>query len=434
MIKFFLLLFSFSLLQAGELESNALKAKEKWGLAWAVRSASVPYVTTQNDNFQNSYIPLFYLDTPYFYLDGNEGGFRLIKDSDFKLSLLARHHFVDMPRHDEYFFSEDSIDMGLQLQYMFDERVTLSSEFLTDPAWRKRINLRASFVYDRHSWALKNYLQASYKSSEYNSFYYGLSSQGNAPIDSGVMLSAGVKSRYYMSHSWYLLANAEVTQLDEASRHAKPIKSSLQTEIMLGLGFSQKHHATPKTKPLKGYMRLAFGEATPSSFTENITAQGSRDLKHNTMVSFFYGYPLEEALFGSSVKVYFSPGFVQHLQSSVQEATQEYVMSFKFYYQPKGWWLRFGGGSGLSYISDITYIEKHNLIKDGYNNESHLMHFLDLSCDIELRHIFGNNYKGLWFGYGLHHRSGVFEAAKHFGNIKGGSNYNTLYLQYDFTH
>ena len=31
-----------------------------------------------------------------------------------------------------------------------------------------------------------------------------------------------------------------------------------------------------------------------------------------------------------------------------------------------------------------------------------------------------------------HHRSAIFETASHFGRIKGGSNYNTVYLQWHF--
>jgi outer membrane protein len=38
----------------------------------------------------------------------------------------------------------------------------------------------------------------------------------------------------------------------------------------------------------------------------------------------------------------------------------------------------------------------------------------------------------LWFGYSLHHRSAIFETSSAFGRIKGGSNYNSLYLQYHF--
>jgi outer membrane protein len=43
-----------------------------------------------------------------------------------------------------------------------------------------------------------------------------------------------------------------------------------------------------------------------------------------------------------------------------------------------------------------------------------------------------NSMRDMWFGYSLHHRSSIFESSSAFGRISGGSNYNTLYLQYHF--
>jgi outer membrane protein len=62
---------------------------------------------------------------------------------------------------------------------------------------------------------------------------------------------------------------------------------------------------------------------------------------------------------------------------------------------------------------------------------SHLNFFLDLSADINLG-FFGKNFESFWIGAAIHHRSSVFEASSLFGRIKGGSNYNTAYLQWHF--
>ena len=39
--------------------------------------------------------------------------------------------------------------------------------------------------------------------------------------------------------------------------------------------------------------------------------------------------------------------------------------------------------------------------------------------------------KALWLGVAVHHRSSIFESASQFGRIKGGSNYPSIYLQWD---
>jgi len=90
------------------------------------------------------------------------------------------------------------------------------------------------------------------------------------------------------------------------------------------------------------------------------------------------------------------------------------------------------GAEGISYISDVTYIERTEMEEKGYS-PSKLMNAIDFSVDINLGDIFNTKaLKGTWLGYGIHHRSSIFESASQFGRIKGGSNYNTVYLQFDF--
>ena len=63
---------------------------------------------------------------------------------------------------------------------------------------------------------------------------------------------------------------------------------------------------------------------------------------------------------------------------------------------------------------------------------SELMNYLDFSFDVNVGDLFrSERFSRLWLGYSIHHRSSIFESASQFGRIKGGSNYNTIYLQYD---
>jgi outer membrane protein len=63
---------------------------------------------------------------------------------------------------------------------------------------------------------------------------------------------------------------------------------------------------------------------------------------------------------------------------------------------------------------------------------SKLLQYLGFSVDLNLGDIFGEKVEDLWLGYDIHHRSAVFENASEYGRFKGGSNYNTVYLQYHF--
>ena len=93
---------------------------------------------------------------------------------------------------------------------------------------------------------------------------------------------------------------------------------------------------------------------------------------------------------------------------------------------------RVGFAEGASYASRVTYIEESELNKKDYE-VSKLMNYLDFSIDIDLSKLFDlKASNSLWLGYYIHPRSAIFENASHFGRIKGGSNYNSIYLQWHF--
>ena len=180
-------------------------------------------------------------------------------------------------------------------------------------------------------------------------------------------------------------------------------------------------------------MRIAHGWATDSSLGDIVAGDVEDDPFDNQLTSIFYGYPLTDELFGVPLDIYLTPGFVWHHSSDVQGRSQEVVLAIKAYYTidwPTTW--RFGFAEGLSWISDITHIERVSLEDKGYE-PSDLMNYLDFSLDVNLGELFGSKrLRPLWLGYSIHHRSSIFESASQFGRIKGGSNYNSVYLQYDF--
>ena len=79
----------------------------------------------------------------------------------------------------------------------------------------------------------------------------------------------------------------------------------------------------------------------------------------------------------------------------------------------------------------MTYIEATEMKEKGYE-PSELLNYLDFSLDVNLGDIFGEKLDQWWLGYSIHHRSAIFESSSRFGRIKGGSNYNSAYLQWHF--
>jgi len=187
------------------------------------------------------------------------------------------------------------------------------------------------------------------------------------------------------------------------------------------------------------------------------------------MTSIFYGHPLSDALFGvEALDIYMVTGYVRHLSSDPYDQTlapgeginsddfvglgnnpcngsdpctitydtqpsNEYVLGLKLFYNinwPVHW--RLGLAEGLSYIDTVTNIEQREMDRKGYRS-SNLMNYIDVTLDFSLGDTFGvQAINDLYFGVGIHHRSSIFETSSSFGRIKGGSNYNSMYLQYHF--
>jgi len=105
----------------------------------------------------------------------------------------------------------------------------------------------------------------------------------------------------------------------------------------------------------------------------------------------------------------------------------------KFYYTvPLPVRLKLGVAEGWSWVTDIPYVENREIRAKGYE-PSPLLNYLDFSVDLNLGDIFGGEtLDKTWLGYDIHHRSAIFESAQQFGRIKGGSNVQMVYLQYDF--
>lgn len=92
--------------------------------------------------------------------------------------------------------------------------------------------------------------------------------------------------------------------------------------------------------------------------------------------------------------------------------------------------MRSGIAEGLSYASQVAYVERTKLEARGYRPNKFL-NYLDFSIDTDLGELLGSpSARRVWIGYGIHHRSGVFETGSRFGRIGAGGNYNTFYVQW----
>lgn len=407
--------------------------EQPWGLAAVVRMASIPYATQSvvEDTSVSTFVPMMFYQGDRLFLNGTEAGLNLYRYEDWELNALVRMHFIDIPSSFQNQIGGDTGDVGFQLKYQFEDNLYSQFDVLSDPDGRFSSMATLGAIYQTGNWRFRPQASLNWKESAYNSYYYGLNIE---PINAGVDIKLGASVSYHVASNLYLLAGARATRFDKNIQDSFIVDEDWQGEVYAGFGFFNDSKKPRKTTlSNKPYLRVAHGWATPSNIGEIFSGNRVKDEFNNQLTSLFYGHPLTDELFGLPLDIYLTPGFVWHWSSDVQGSTQEYVMAVKAYYTvewPVKW--RFGAAEGLSYISNITYIEQSEMDRKGYE-PSNLLNFLDFSFDVNLGDLF--NHKPLdnvWFGYSLHHRSAIFESASQFGRIKGGSNYNTVYLQFDF--
>lgn len=417
-------------------EEKATLGEQEWGIAAVYRMASIPFDTQSGDQTVSTFVPLMYFNNEHFFVDGLEGGAYLYASDDekYQLNALMRLRFVDIPASEQNALQGDTFDFGAQLRYQIDPQWHLDSELMTDSDSRFHANLTVSGQYEFGDWELNPHLTARYKGADFNSEYYAFSSLTNERISAGVDINLGVSARYHVYSNLYLLGATSVTRLDNNAYNSSAIEDRYQGEVYLGFGFFNDKTKAPKSELTnKRYMRVAHGWATPSNIGDIMKFNSEKDPYNNQLTSLFYGHPLTDELFGIPLDIYFTPGIVHHWSSEVQSSATEYVAAIKAYYTidwPTKW--RFGVAEGISYIDSFTYVEHEEMKSKGYTPSNYL-NYLDFSFDINVGDLLNNrDLDKVWFGYSLHHRSAIFEKASQYGRIKGGSNYNTLYVQIDF--
>ena len=423
-------LFLFNLTQIYAQDENPKVQTEKsWAIGMVVRTATIPFATDE-DRTVATLVPLIFYEGDRFYMRGIELGFKFYSIGDWQFSALGRMHFFDIPKSYQNRIQGDNVDWGFQARYQPFPLTYLDLELLSD--WQKNVSSNARLALDLYQggFHFDPYFELKLKGNSYNSTYFGLTQQ---EVKAGIDMSVGIIADYHVLSNFYFYGAARLTLLDRQVRRLDFVNRDVNANLLFGVGFSNDPTRPRKEElGIKPYIRLSHGWATPSDLANIIRFNATPDTANNQMTSIFYGQPLTDNLLGVPIEVYLTPGFAWHWASHVQRSCQELVIAVKLFYTFK-WPIRwkFGAGEGLSWVNRIPFVEKSEMERKGYQ-PSNLLNFLDFSLDLNIGDIFGGDQmKKIWIGYGIHHRSAIFEKAQQFGRIRGGSNFQTIYLQYD---
>nr|WP_283164178.1 MipA/OmpV family protein [Shewanella corallii] len=422
--------------QADALQVSAHQSESgdtPWGIAIGVRRSDIPYAVEDDEVFD--VLPLLKYQGEYGYINGMEAGVHLWQNDQHQVNAYTRFRFVDIPKELQNEAQAESFDLGLQYKFAhgpWEADIAL----LSDSYKRAYMYSRTKFHWHSGDWDLIPYAEFQWKSDQFNDYYYGLD---RYEVGSGLQFNAGVTARYHVASNLYLLGRFGVGRLEDKISQLPTIENQYQYETFLGFGFfpdnkqEKSVSRADSSRDDSEFFRLSHGWATPSNLSYILTGDAEKDPYNNQMTSLFYGTRLSETLFGLPIELYFTPGVAWHYDSEVQGEIVEGVVAIKaFYTFELGPRWRFGVAEGLSYVTNLTYIEKSELDEKGYK-PSKLLNYLDFSLEVNLGDLFNSNtMHGIWLGYSIHHRSGIFETSSTFGRIKGGSNYQAVTLQWNF--
>lgn len=402
---------------------------QTWGLGMAMRSTNIAFDT--EDRTVATLVPLIMFENRYVFIRELEGGVHFLNRPTWEFNLISRAHFFDIPQDLQNQIQGDNLDTGLQFVYRPWSDWALAGEAMTDFGGRPSANVSAYYLHRYTHAHLRAGLRAKIKSSDYNSTYWGLDRE---EVDGGAELGAGARLFLQVWRNFYVVGAGTYTLLDKPVRDLEFVVDRSKWEAYAGLGFSDPIDRPRKVRlASNGYLRVGHMWATPSSLSKIIHGHAQPDPDNHQLTTVFYGHPLTDRLFGLPLEFFLHTGVGLHWKSPKQDHEMEFVVAIKMYYTiPLPVRLRVGAAEGVSWVTDVPAREKQNLTNKGYQTSQYL-NYLDFSADLNLGDVTpGKKLDKLWVGYYIHHRSAVFKSAQQFGRIKGGSNFQAIYLQLHF--
>lgn len=179
-------------------------------------------------------------------------------------------------------------------------------------------------------------------------------------------------------------------------------------------------------------LRVAYGKATMSDFSEIIVGNWQGHPNNLYATALDYGQLLQEGAYDLPLDFYARGSLSYFDEDNMRNDVYEATLYFKAFWNFDflGNRVRFGFGEGISYTTAVLYTEWLEASQE-HDTNSKFLNYLDVTLDFDVGRLV--SYKPLYdtsIGWGLKHRSGIFGLIN---NVRrGGSNYNTFYIETKF--
>ncbi len=424
-----------------------------WSLGMGFRSGTFPYI---GEGDVDDFLPLITYNGKKFYIDGSRVGFHLYQSEDWLIGTYAAYRFAG-------FNEENAIELdGLDRDDSIDGRFAIShytrfGDFTVDigadignksNGWDA--DVRWGKVFERGNYRIRPWLGLTFESQRLTDYYYGVDLDEVTPereayaTQSALEWRYGIDMSYRISQHHYVGLNMQYSELDETKINSPIVDNKGQYSAFASYRYEFNDYQDDPYKNgsilkdlSKGewYWRVAAGRLTDTTFNKLVRFQDlfNPEARGTGLASVFVGKKIADSFMSLPLEVYATGGYARRFENGLQENFNEYVLGFKAYYSNFPWSdtikTRVGIGEGVSFATKVPFVEGEHV--EGKNRSaSKFLNYLDWSWDVSIGDVFKvPKLKECYFGWSIHHRSGIFASADFFGNVNGGSNVNTLYIQ-----
>lgn len=424
-----------------------------WSLGLGFRNGTFPYV---GQDEIDDLLPLIIYNGERFFIDGTRAGFHLYSDEEWLIGTYAAYRFAGFNEDNSIELDGMDRDDGIDGRFAVT-RLTDFGSFTFDigadvsnasQGWDAELKWGKRFKYG--NFLFRPWVGVTYEDEKLVNYYFGVNPSESTEVRPTYYTSDAIEWRYGIDLSYRLAQNhfvgfnMQYSELDSTKINSPIVADNGQFTSFASYRYEfNDFQDDPYTNGsitrdlTKGewYWRVAAGKHTETTFNKLMRFQDmfEPEERGTGLASVFVGKKIADNFMWLPIEAYVTGGYVRRFEQGLQDDFNEYVLGFKAYFSKFPWShivkTRLGVAEGVSYASKVPFVEREHV--EGKNRSaSKFLNYLDWSWDVSIGDIIQQpKLKECYLGWSVHHRSGIFASSDFFGNVNGGSNVNTLYVQ-----
>ena len=286
---------------------------------------------------------------------------------------------------------------------------------------------------------------ATWRSSGLNDHYFGVPPELATPsrpayeAGAGVDFFVGLYASYPLTDGWRLFAGAGATRYSAAVRASPIVEGGTHPGVTLGATYNlQANTVRAAVAESPTILRVLVGVAAVDKCNiVLITTLQCTTINSTTpteIAGVTVGKMLVKGLNDWPFDVAGFLGVIYHRDRPYQRDGAELNLFLKGVFRGFPWsdrvLTRAGFGWGISISDPVPYAEVAEQASRG-RLTSRILNYVEPSIDISIGDVIGQPaWKETFLGLSVTHRSGIFGTSRLLGNVDGGSNYVTLYVEF----